>query len=650
MRKKNSLLLIGLLITLMLPAQERTDVLVIGGGAGGTAAAIQAARMGAKVHIIEATPWLGGMLTSAGVSAIDGNHEMPSGIWGEFRQRLRTHYGGAEALATGWVSHTLFEPSIGNRILQEMADIPNINIIFNATYKDVQKDNGGWKVDYLHHGKTRSVRSKILIDATETGDLLPLVDADFRLGMDSRNDTEETEAPDNANDILQDLTYVVILEDILKDPMGAANEVSRPANDTLPVSPSASQSATKKSRRNAKKRLSHTGLVRRPKNYDPANYECACQRENGDMFGGVSSCEQMLAYGKLPNNKYMINWPNCGNDFYVGWATLTVKERQKKLVEAKAFTQGFVYYIQNDLGFDHLRVAEEFPTEDNFPMIPYNREARRIRGKVFLTLDHLERPYDFGLYRTGVAVGDYPIDHHHDKNPAAPEIDFINMRVPSYNIPLGSLIPETIENFIVAEKNISVSNIVNGTTRLQPVVLGIGQAAGALAATAILQKKRPAEVSIRLVQNALLKSKAYLMPFIDVDKDDTAFAAIQRIGATGILRGYGVPYKWANQTWFYPKRIVSEYELREGLLRYYPKLDKWPASGTGVTVSFITSLLNAIEVPYAPTSIEANWKSWGIERDFGNDEALDRRTVSILIDNILNPFERPIDFDGILKE
>lgn len=599
-------------------SQNQVDILIIGGGAGGTSAGIQAARMGAKVQIIEATPWLGGMLTSAGVSAIDGNHEMPSGIWGEFRQKLRDHYGGAKALATGWVSHTLFEPSIGNKILQEMADIPNLDIALNAVYTDVKKDGAGWMVTYKQKGKKYTISTKILIDATEIGELLPLIGADFRLGMDSKSDTGETEAPEKANNIVQDLTYVLILEDVSKDP----------------------------DLRRGKK-----GLVKKPKNYDPKAYECACKREDGEMFGGVSSCEQMLNYGKLPNNKYMMNWPNCGNDFYVDWPNMTKAERQKKIEEAKQFTQGFVYFIQNELGYKNLRVAEEFPTKDNFPMIPYDREARRVKGKTFLTVDHLERPYDFNLYKTGVAVGDYPIDHHRDKNPGGtPEIDFINIRVSSYNIPLGSLVPESTENFIVAEKNISVSNIVNGASRLQPVVLGIGQAAGALAATSIRKNKKPAEVSIRKVQNALLESNAYLMPFIDVKSDDEGFTSIQRIGASRILKGVGIPYKWANQTWFYPDQIVSEYEWKQGILPYYPELEKVPASGIGITLPFIISIVQVINPDYPTTSIQKNWKSWYIEQPLDEKTSLNRRTVSILTDKILNPFQQEIDFDGNLKK
>ena len=612
--------LCGALFTLLLVqfniGQNQVDVLIIGGGAGGTSAGIQAARMGVNVQIIEATPWLGGMLTSAGVSAIDGNHEMPSGLWGEFRQKLRDHYGGAKALATGWVSHTLFEPSVGNKFLQEMATIPNLDIAFNAVYTKVEKEGEGWQVTYVQNKKTYITNARILIDATEIGELLPLVGAEFRLGMDAKSDTGETEAPDTGNTIVQDMTYVLILEDISTDP-----DVRK---------------GTK-------------GLVKRPKNYTPEAYACACKRETGEMFGGVSSCEQMLNYGKLPNNKYMMNWPNCGNDFYVNWPELSINQRQEKLKEAKAFTQGFVYYIQNELGFKNLRVADEFPTKDNFPMIPYDREARRAKGKTFLTVDHLERPYDFTLYRTGVAVGDYPIDHHHDKNPDAPKIDFITIKVPSYTIPLGSLIPDSVENFIVAEKNISVSNIVNGATRLQPVVLGIGQAAGALAATAILENQNPSEISIRKVQNALLKSNAYIMPFIDVKKEDLAFMAMQRMGATGILKGTGIPYKWANQTWFYPNRIVSEHEWITGLLPYFPELEKTPASGAGITLSFITSIVQLVQPDYPMETIEQRWDDWRIEQPLNKHTELNRRSVSILTDVLLNPFEMEIDWYGTVK-
>ncbi|MEM7379913.1 MAG: FAD-dependent oxidoreductase [Bacteroidota bacterium] len=593
-------------------AQQQVDVLIVGGGAGGTSAGIQAARMGTSVLILEETPWLGGMLTAAGVSAIDGNHLMPSGIWGEFRQALYDYYGGPKAVATGWVSHTLFEPKVGNRILKELADLPNLKKAYQANFTTIEQIESGWQVEWEQRGAKYKTKTKILIDATETGELLPLVGAAFRLGMDSKEETGEAEAPENANTIVQDLTYVAILEDV----------------------------GTTRGRK---------GIVRKPKNYDPAAFDCCCKREGGEMFGAVSDCEQMLNYGKLPNGKYMINWPNCGNDYFLDWSDLSKEERLEQLEEAKRHTLSFVYYIQEELGFKNLRLAEEFPTKDKLPFIAYDREARRVKGKVFLTVDHLERPFDFNLYKTGVAVGDYPVDHHHDKNPSAPEIDFINIKVPSYNIPIGSLIPESTKNFLVGEKNISVSNIANGTTRLQPVVLGIGQAAGALAATAVLEGKTPEEVPIRKVQQALLGSGAYIMPYIDTPPDDPAFEAMQRIGASGVLKGVGIPYLWANQTWFYPQRKVSEYEWQQGMLIYAPKLKTFPASGKGITTEFIGKALEKMGMVYNGEAVKRLWQEFNFKGEFNEQRELTRREVSLITDLLCKPFEYELDFSGNLK-
>ena len=93
--KKISIVLCIVTMVASLHAQMRmisTEVLVVGGSTGGTAAGIQSARSGAKTLIVEQTPWLGGMLTAAGISCTDGNNDLNSGIWEEFRQALYKHY------------------------------------------------------------------------------------------------------------------------------------------------------------------------------------------------------------------------------------------------------------------------------------------------------------------------------------------------------------------------------------------------------------------------------------------------------------------------------------------------------------------------------------------------------------------------------
>jgi hypothetical protein len=83
----------------------------------------------------------------------------------------------------------------------------------------------------------------------------------------------------------------------------------------------------------------------------------------------------------------MINWPNCGNDYYLNSIEMNPQERSEALKEAKAATLRFVYYIQHDLGFSHLGLAaEEYPTADDLLMILYHRESRRYFGLVDFTL------------------------------------------------------------------------------------------------------------------------------------------------------------------------------------------------------------------------------------------------------------------------
>ena len=596
-------------------ADVKTELLIIGGGASGTTAGIQAARMGVKTLIVEETEWLGGMLTSAGVSAIVGNHNMPSGLWGEFRQKLYDYYGGPAAVETGWVSNTLFEPSVGNKKLKELASEKNLSIWYKTTWKDVKKIGDKWNVTVQKGKKKFVIETKLIIDATELGDVMATVGVPYSIGMDARSETGEEFAPEKANDIIQDLTYVVVLKDYGPN-----------ANKTIP----------------------------KPKGYNADEFKHSCDvSDPASHDSPQNDCYRMMQYGRLPNNKYMINWPKSGNDIYLNIIEKTPAERAKALEEAKLHTLRFLYYLQTELGFKNLGIADdEFPTKDKLPMIPYHRESRRMKGLATLSLNHVSNPYNQpdALYRTGVAVGDYTIDHHHLKNPDAPAIDFVKIKVPSYNVPLGALIPASTDGLIVAEKSISVTNIVNGASRLQPVVLTIGQAAGALAATAIKNNTQPAKVSVREVQQALLNSNGYLMPFIDVKPSDKDFQAIQRIGATGILQGTGIAYKWANQTWFYPEREISEHELTAGLKTYYSQqLATHQASGQPLTLGFLAETFALIDSKLDYKKIADEWSNLNLSGVASADLKLNRRAAAVLVDHFLNPFKISVDFKGAVS-
>ena len=595
----------------------RTDVLVVGGGTGGSAAGIQAARSGARTVIAEQTTWLGGMLSAAGVSAFDGNHNMPSGIWSQFRNELYKLYGGPSKVATGWVSNTLFEPHVGDSILKRFAAAEKrltvrYNLLFTGAIMKGRRMKGARFRDEAT-GRKVTIRAQQVIDATELGDVIADAGIPSDIGMEASALTGEKVNVPSTNDIIQDMTFAAILKDF------------GPGADCTLV---------------------------RPAGYDPMEFDGCCNEfcSTPDKLTTNVDARQMLDYGRLPNDKYMINWPGKGNDIYRNMIVMSPAERAQAVALAKAKTIRFIYFLQTQTGFRNLGLAvDEFPTLDRLPLIPYHRESRRLRGIVRFNLNHIAEPYSQAeaLYRTGIAVGDYPVDHHHRENLNAPQhLGFYP--VPSFNLPLGALIPAGYDGIIAAEKNISVSNVANGTTRLQPCVMLTGQAAGMLAALSVASGMQPRMVPVRKVQSALIEAGAYIMPYFDVKPDHPHFAAIQRIGATGILKGKGEPYKWANRTWFHPDSLIRITEIMKDVRDFTDvslKGQDWLSVGeaidlaSGIASARIAKAKDGTITDPAGIARKAGagWAAWGLT-DFNTGRPITKRELAVLLDVTVDPF------------
>lgn len=593
---------------------EHVDVLVIGGGASGISAGVQSARMGVSTMVVEDTPWVGGMLTAAGVSCIDGNYRMQSGIFGEFADSLAARYGGWDALKTGWVSNINFEPHIGQEILTNIAASCGdfLEVRRETIMTDVTKKDGLWVVGLRNaKGKRYKVTADILIDGTELGDVAKKCGVEYRIGMEASSETGESIAPAEANDVIQDLTYVAVLKD---------------------YGPQADMT------------------LERPEGYDPTLFYNSCVNEHStrpETGQTLWDPQMMITYGRTPNGKYMINWPICGNDYYVNTIEMSPEERAQAYARAKNFTLSFVYFIQTELCMKNLGLADdEFPTEDRLPLFPYHRESRRIVGEAFFTVDAAARPYDYRYpyYRTGIAVGDYAVDHHHFRHPdwrELPDLEFYP--IPSFNVPLGVLLPkqDDVENLIVAEKSVSVSNLINGATRLQPVVMQLGQAAGALAALACVQDKPVKKVSVRAVQQALLDAGCYIMPYLDLDKTHPHFKAIQKIGATGILRGEGRNVGWANQTWFRADdELLAEDIYAAGYYNTALPFVKGP-----IKICEFADMLRTMGV-YLPATLGEWWSGLGLS-DYDYDRNITRLEAAVVVDSTIDPFNLlNVDYNG----
>ena len=611
--RKFLMMLMPIVVAISCNKVENTDVLIIGGGASGVSAGLQAARMGVNAVILEETPWLGGMLTSAGVSCVDGNYKLRSGIFGEFTDSLAARYGGYPSLQTGWVSNINFDPQVGQEIFTSMTEAESacLTVKRNVVWKSVRTRGDRKEVVFLDEdGKERRISAKVLIDATELGDVAKACGAEYRIGMDSSSETGESIAPEQANDVIQDMTFVAFLKDYGPD-----------ADMTID----------------------------RPEGYDPSLFADSCLNPLSDGVAEtgqtVWSPEMMITYGRTPGGRYMINWPIYGNDWYANVIDASPEEREAAYDDARNFTLCFVYFIQTHLGMKNLGLADDvFPTDDRLPFFPYHRESRRIRGEAFLTMDAVAKPYDYEkpYYRTGIAVGDYPVDHHHFRHPqwrSLPDLHFYP--VPSFNVPLGVVIPEGHEGLLVAEKSVSVSNLINGATRLQPVVMQLGQASGALAALAVKDGCKIREVGVRDVQSVLLEEGCYLMPYLDLPADHPHFKALQRMGATGILRGEGRNVGWENQTWFRAEDPLLAQEI------YAAGFCNGDFGHGFVSVG---SLLDAVRGlgGEIPSDCMEWWKGLGLE-DYELSRNATRLEAAVVIDAVFKPFEMcDVDYEGRL--
>ena len=185
----------------------------------------------------------------------------------------------------------------------------------------------------------------------------------------------------------------------------------------------------------------------------------------------------------------------------------------------------------------------------------------------------------------------------------------------------------------------------------------IGQAAGTLAALSALEKNTPRNMSVRKIQSFLLEKGGYLMPYFDIKPNHPHFKAIQRIGATGILRGVGEPHKWANRTWFYPDSTITNKD-------FLPPFDDFgfdiknmspEQARSKVTIKDAVALAFAMMDTKPDISFEGflegvkrNWETKLGLKNFNSDRPITRLEVAVVFDRIAKPFEKEIDLKGEL--
>ncbi|MCR4307697.1 MAG: FAD-dependent oxidoreductase [Candidatus Berkelbacteria bacterium] len=593
------------------PAREiKCDVLVVGGGLGGVAAAISAARRGHQVCLLEETDWVGGQATSQGVSALD-EHDYIEEFGGTrsyyaFREAIRDHYRKlADDDAPGplnpgscWVSRIAFEPIVAVHVLNDMlaqsgAGRGRVELFIRTRLVAAETSGdhvASVRAINLDDGAMTLFRFAYVLDATELGDLLPLAGAEYIVGAESIAQTGEPNAqPDEPKrHCVQSCTYTFALE---RRARGANYCITEP------------------------KKYTHYR--------DAQPYSLRIHAHGGEIYGEKTGWLDYQVFDDAPGTKgplwkyrrlvnaalfpghfehdiTMFNWPG------IDYRDLPLVDQEPEplahaLQDAKRVSLGFVYWLQaaapnpsGDQGFPELALAPAvMGSADGMCKYPYIRECRRIKALRTIVEQDVTVTHQPGAraahFADSVGVGWYPIDVHQ-----AGEGDVgISTRTKPFQIPLGALIPIRVSNLIAANKNIGTTHITNGCYRLHPVEWNIGEAAGTLAALAvekgllpraILEDERQREI----LQRVLIDAGVPCAWLIDVPVSATGFVAVQRLVMSG---GFGGREDNLN---FAPDLMIDA-EARATWMGRATKTGATDPCGDRMVsrIEFATSMLNA---------------------------------------------------------
>lgn len=503
--------------------RDSYDVIIAGAGTGGVGAAVQAGRMGRSVLLLEETDWIGGQMNAAAVTSMDegGTLVRERGLYRELCGLIAAHYQplGINYMTAYWNSHVCVEPCVGKTLLHVMlGDARGQGVLDLALRTRVTKAKltgdvvTGVEIESITKAGRESHRvlSKVLIDATEWGDVIPLTGARYRVG----NCTSDSIDPSRH---VQDNTWTAVVRQY---PQAMPPELV---------------------------------IGQAPPGYtDIIAAAFARTLINGDKVDTKAkpwNWATFIGYRGMPDSSRPGDSPpitrthlNYNNDYHSTVAEIEDPAvRQATNREMRLKTLHLVYYIQHTLGKADWSVANDEGYDSpynraeidrwlgerpdlapyrailyHFSVMPYTRESRRIIGLHTLIAHEIERiPGPPVQFAHTVALGDYAVDLHGsmaapyleaelDHESDIPHGKFGERGIGPFSIPFECFIPEKIDGFLPAEKNFSQSRMANGATRLQPHTLLMGQAVGAIAALAIERGIQPRALDPVLVQRVLL--------------------------------------------------------------------------------------------------------------------------------------------------
>ena len=501
------------------------DVVVVGGGVGGCAAALAAARAGLKVILTEETDWIGGQLTQQAVPPDEHPWIEKFGAtasYRAYREGVRDYYREWYPLK-GASHHQNFNPggcavsylchepgaalSVLHGMLAPFVSAGRLQILLDthAVAAQVSADRvTSVQVYNKASDDVLSLTGSYFIDATETGDLLPLSGTEYVTGAESIEETDEPHAPSEAQPHnMQAMTWCFAIDYVENED----HTIDKPANyemwrDFIPEMQPAWPG----------KLLSLT--YSNPITLEPRTLAFDPRRGAQTALFNLWSYRRLIDpnqfdSGAIPHGISLINWPQ--NDYLLG-NIFEVSEDEATAHKKAAMDVSYalLYWLQTEApredgkaGWPGLRLRHDVVgTSHGLAKRPYIRESRRIKAEFTVKEQHVGLEARMNItgksagevtaasFDDSVGIGSYRIDLH----PSTGGDNYIDISSLPFEIPMGALIPRRMENVLPACKNLGVTHITNGCYRLHPVEWNIGEAAGAIAAFSLKKGHPPRHI------------------------------------------------------------------------------------------------------------------------------------------------------------
>jgi len=438
-----------------IPLVSKYEVIVIGGGPAGCTTAAAAARAGAKTLLVEQTGSLGGMGTSALVPAWTPFSDKKDMVYRGMAERVfnQTKAGMPHVRPTDmdWVP---IDAERLKRVYDNLVTEFGVDVLFNTFMSSVEKEDGRVKAVLLSNKAGLSAyTAKVFCDTTGDADLAAWAGAEFHLADDSGD-------PNN----FMPATHCFVLSNV----DDYAFRTGPGMHAASPQSP-------------------HHKIVQSGRYPDVPD---------------VHMCPSILGPGTMGFNAGHVYAVNSTDPVSVSKALMTGRKI------AAAFRDGLAEFYPSAFANAHLVQTGSLLGV---------RESRRIVGDYVLTLEDYvaRRSFDDEICRNS-----YFIDVHAKVREAFNDVKaahkweettFRYGEGESHGIPYRCLVPKNLSNVLVAGRSISAEQIVQGSVRVMPCCLAMGEAAGiAAAAAAKMEVPDTRKVDVQKLRADLKAAGAYI--------------------------------------------------------------------------------------------------------------------------------------------